>query len=275
MSTRALSGSCLAAIVLSAALVTGEGAYSLDASLPVYRPVEALSGHLKSVGSDTLGHETDAWARAFEKLYPDVKVDIEAVGSATAPTALVEGRAQFGPMSRPMTAGETAAFEAKYGYKVASFRVAVDALAVYVNKDNPIPCLTIPQLSGIFSSNRKAPGSADIRTWGDLGLTGEWARQPSPFTVVTRCRAPMSISARRRCTAAITSLMSSSSPARKQWCKRSRQTSSVSGIPASATKPRESAPCRSQATTARPATRRQPRRPFQESIRSHATSIFI
>ena len=77
-----------------------------------------------------------------------------------------------------MTAGETAAFEAKYGYKVSSFRVAVDALAVYVNKDNPIPCLTLPQLSGIFSSNRKAPGSADIRTWSDLGLTGEWARQP-------------------------------------------------------------------------------------------------
>jgi phosphate transport system substrate-binding protein len=106
-----------------------------------------------------------------------VKVDVEAVGSATAPTALIEGKAQFGPMSRPMTGGETAAFEAKYGYKVSSFRVAVDALAVYVNKDNPIPCLTLPQVSGIFSSSRKVPGSADIRTWGDLGLTGEWARQ--------------------------------------------------------------------------------------------------
>jgi phosphate transport system substrate-binding protein len=77
-----------------------------------------------------------------------------------------------------MTAGEVAAFEAKYGYKVSSFRVAVDALAVYVNKDNPIPCLTLPQLSGIFSSNRMAPGSADIKTWSDLGLTGEWTRQP-------------------------------------------------------------------------------------------------
>ncbi len=167
-----------ASAALFVALMTGHSAYSLDASLPAYRAVEALSGHLKSVGSDTLGHETEAWAKAFEKLYPDVKVDIEATGSATAPTALIGGKAQFGPMSRPMTASETAAFEAKYGYKVSSFRVAVDALAVYVNKDNPISCLTLPQLSGIYSSNRKVPGSADLRTWGDLGLTGEWARQP-------------------------------------------------------------------------------------------------
>jgi phosphate transport system substrate-binding protein len=182
MSVRVMPGARFAAacagVVLFNGLVTGHGAHSLDASLPAYRPIEALSGHLKSVGSDTLGHETEAWAKGFEKLYPDVKVDIEAVGSATAPTALVDGRAQFGPMSRPMTAGEAAAFEAKYGYKVSSFRVAVDALAVYVNKDNPIPCLTLPQLGGIFSSNRKAPGSADIRTWSDLGLAGEWTRQP-------------------------------------------------------------------------------------------------
>jgi hypothetical protein len=75
-------------------MMTAHGAYSLDASLPAYRAVDALSGHLKSVGSDTLGHETEAWAKGFEMLYPDVKVDIEAVGSATAPTALVEGRAQ-------------------------------------------------------------------------------------------------------------------------------------------------------------------------------------
>jgi phosphate transport system substrate-binding protein len=174
----ARSVSAFTAVGLLAAIMAAHTAYSLDASLPSYRPVETLSGHLKSVGSDTLGHESEAWAKAFEKLYPDVKVVIEATGSATAPTALIDGRAQFGPMSRPMTTAEVAAFEAKYGYKVSSFRVAVDALAVYVNKDNPIPCLTLPQLSGIFSSNRKAPGSADIKTWSDLGVAGEWTRQP-------------------------------------------------------------------------------------------------
>ena len=169
------------ATVATAALVAmmmPPGAQALDPSLPAYRPADAISGHLKSVGSDTLGHETESWAKAFEKIYPDVKVEVEAAGSATAPSALLEGRAQFGPMSRPMTAEETAAFEARYGYKISRFRVAVDALAVYVNKANPIACLTLPQLSGIFSFNRKTPGSGNVRTWGDLGLTDEWARQP-------------------------------------------------------------------------------------------------
>ena len=106
------------------------------------------------------------WARAFEKLYPDVKIDVEAKGSATAPAALLEGKSQFGPMSRPMTAEESAAFEEKYGYKVSKFRVAVDALAVYVNKDNPIPCLTIPQISGIFSSERLGYGQRQHQEMG-------------------------------------------------------------------------------------------------------------
>jgi phosphate transport system substrate-binding protein len=167
----------LAVAALSAVAMMAGVAEAVDPNLPGYHPLGALTGHFKSVGSDTLGHETEAWARGFEKIYPDVKIDVEATGSATAPAALVEGRADFGPMSRPMTAAESAAFESKYGYKVSGFRVAVDALAVYVNKDNPIPCLTLPQLSGIFSSDRMAPGSSDIRTWGDLGLTGEWARQ--------------------------------------------------------------------------------------------------
>jgi phosphate transport system substrate-binding protein len=119
-----------------------------------------------------------SWAKAFGNLYPDVKIDVEAAGSATAPAALLEGKSQFGPMSRPMTAEESAAFQGKYGYKVSKFRVAVDALAVYVNKDNPIPCLTLPQVSGIFASTIRAPGGATVRTWGDLGLKGEWAGRP-------------------------------------------------------------------------------------------------
>ena len=120
-------------------IVVATAAIALDQSLPAYHPVETLLGHIKSVGSDTLGHEMASWAKAFGNLYPDVKIDVEAAGSATAPAALLEGKSQFGPMSRPMTAEKSAAFQGKYGYKVSKFRVAVDALAVYVNKDNPIP----------------------------------------------------------------------------------------------------------------------------------------
>ena len=118
------------------------------------------------------------WAKGFEAYYPDVQIEIEGKGSATAPPALFEGVAQFGPMSRPMTAEEIAAFEKKYGYKVARFRVAVDALAVYVNKDNPVPCLTMQQLDQIFSSTRQGSGSRSIDIWGGVGMTGEWATKP-------------------------------------------------------------------------------------------------
>ena len=159
-------------------IVVATAAIALDQSLPAYHPVDYAFGSYQ-IGRVRHARPRDGiWAKAFENLYPDVKIEIEATGSATAPAALLEGKSQFGPMSRPMTAEESAAFEGKYGYKVSRFRVAVDALAVYVNKDNPIPCLTLPQVSGIFSSERKAPGSANIRTWGDLGLTGEWAARP-------------------------------------------------------------------------------------------------
>jgi phosphate transport system substrate-binding protein len=67
-----------------------------------------------------------------------------------------------------MTAEEAAAFEKKYGYKVARFRVAVDALAVYVNKENPILCLTLQQVDQIFSSTRQGSGGRSIDTWAVL-----------------------------------------------------------------------------------------------------------
>lgn len=111
-------------------------------------------------------------------MYPDVKIAVDSQGSATAPPALLADQTQFGPMSRPMTAEESSAFETKYGYKVTQFRVAVDALAVYVNKDNPIGCLTLQQLNRIFSSTRRVAFGGNIATWGDVGLSGDWASMP-------------------------------------------------------------------------------------------------
>jgi phosphate transport system substrate-binding protein len=127
----------LIAAALAANLVAITAAIALDADLPAYQAVSGISGQIKSVGSDTLNNEMALWAKGFEGLYPGVKIEIEGKGSATAPPALLEGASQFGPMSRPMTADEIAAFEKKYGYKPAHLRVAADALAVYVNKDNP------------------------------------------------------------------------------------------------------------------------------------------
>ena len=107
----------LIAIVLAANLAATIAAIALDASLPAYQTVSGISGEIKSVGSDTLNNEMTLWAKGFESLYPDVKIEIEGKGSATAPPALLEGVSQFGPMSRPMTNDEVSGFEKKYGYK--------------------------------------------------------------------------------------------------------------------------------------------------------------
>ncbi len=168
----------LIATALAANLVTVTTAIALDANLPAYQAISGISGQIKSVGSDTLNNEMELWAKGFEALYPGVTIEIEGKGSATAPPALLEGASEFGPMSRPMSAGEVDAFEKKYGYKPAHFRVAADALAIYVNKDNPILCLTMQQVDQIFSATRQGSGSRSIDSWGGVGLTGEWATKP-------------------------------------------------------------------------------------------------
>ena len=118
------------------------------------------------------------WAEDFKRSYPNVNIQIQAAGSSTAPPALTEGTANLGPMSRPMKDNEIQAFEEKYGYKPTAVPVAIDALAVFVHKDNPIKSLDIEQVDAIFSSTRLCGGEKDITTWGDLGLTGEWASKP-------------------------------------------------------------------------------------------------
>jgi len=117
------------------------------------------------------------WSESFQALYPNVKFEIEGKGSSTAPPALIEGTSQLGPMSRAMKDSEIDEFEKKYGYKPTAIRVAIDALAVFAHKDNPIKGLTMAQVDGIFSSTLKA-GSEDVKTWGQAGLKGEWSIKP-------------------------------------------------------------------------------------------------
>lgn len=153
------------------------GPVAIDERLPSYPRVEGVSGNLNSIGSDTLNNLMTLWAEGFRALYPNVHIQIEGKGSSTAPPALIEGTAQLGPMSRPMKSSEIDAFERRYGYKPTEIRVAIDALAVFVHKDNPIRGLTLQQLDSIFSSTRKL-GGPDITTWGQLGLGGDWANRP-------------------------------------------------------------------------------------------------
>jgi len=140
--------------------------------------VSGVSGNISSVGPDTLNNLMTLWAESFYKFYPSVKIQIEGKGSSTAPPALISGTAQLGPMSRPMKGTEVDQFEKKYGYKPTPIRTSVDALAVFVNKDNPIKCMTMAQVDAVFSKSRRYGGKADIKTWGQLGLTGDWAARP-------------------------------------------------------------------------------------------------
>jgi phosphate transport system substrate-binding protein len=149
-------------------------ALEVDPALPSYQPTRSVSGSLISVGSDTLNNLMTFWADAFRSQYPSVSVQIEGKGSATAPPALIESTAQLGPMSREMKQEEIDAFEKKFGYKPTAIRVAVDAMAVFVHKDNPISGLTLPQVDAIFSSTRKLGASQDHSDWGQLNLS-DWS----------------------------------------------------------------------------------------------------
>lgn len=174
---------CTLVLSLVVAIVVGEMAMAqdglkLDPDLDSYKAVSGVSGNLSSVGSDTLNNLMTLWAETFSKFYPNVKIQIEGKGSTTAPPALIAGTAQLGPMSRPMRGTEIDQFEKKFGYKPTPVRTAVDALAVFVNKDNPIKCLTMEQVDAIFSKSRRYGYREDVKTWGQLGLTGDWANRP-------------------------------------------------------------------------------------------------
>ncbi|MCH8538425.1 MAG: phosphate ABC transporter substrate-binding protein PstS family protein [Alkalimonas sp.] len=172
--------------VVAAAMTFGISAAvaSVDPEIPAYERVSGVSGNVTSIGSDTLNNLMTLWAEEYAKFYPNVNIQIQGAGSSTAPTALVEGTANFGPMSRAMRDSEIQAFENRYGYKPTAIPVAVDLLAVYVNKDNPIEGMTLEQVDAVFSVGRRCGASADITRWGQLGLGGQWANRD--FTLYSR-----------------------------------------------------------------------------------------
>ncbi|MGD9547865.1 MAG: PstS family phosphate ABC transporter substrate-binding protein [Candidatus Krumholzibacteriia bacterium] len=168
-----------AAVTLCLFSISGAlAAVAVDPALPGYRKQSEVSGNIKSIGSDTMNNEMALWAEGFRAFHPGVKVEVEGKGSSTAPPALIAGTSNFGPMSRQMKSKEIDEFEKRFGYKPVQLRTSIDMLAVYVHKDNPIKGLTLQQIDAIFSKTRKGGYDRDIRTWGDLGLGGEWADKP-------------------------------------------------------------------------------------------------
>lgn len=169
----------------ASALTLGLGVFAVslsaqirvDPELKPYAQVSGVSGNVNSIGSDTLNNLMTLWAEGFRSVYPNVNIQIEGKGSSTAPVALIEGTAQLGPMSREMKGSEIDQFEKKYGYKPLEIKVAIDALAIYTHKDNPIKSLSLPEADAIFSSTYRL-GGKPITTWGEVGLTGSFANRP-------------------------------------------------------------------------------------------------
>ncbi len=173
-----ISFSISAAVSALALSVGVANAQSIDPNLPTYEAVSGVSGNLTSIGSDTLNNLMTLWSEGFRGFYPNVAVQIQGAGSGTAPPALVEGTAQFGPMSRPMRGSEIEEFEARYGFEPLPMRGAIDAIGVFVHRDNPVTCVSMQEIDAIFSSTRAGGADAAITTWGELGAEGEWADRP-------------------------------------------------------------------------------------------------
>lgn len=174
-----MTHSLITASILGSSMLTANSTYavSVDDGIPVYKPVSGISGNLSSAGSDTLANLMTLWAEAFKRTYPNVNIQIQAAGSSTAPPALTEATSNLGPMSRKMKSKEIAAFEDRYGYKPHAIPVAIDALAVYVNKDNPVKGMAVPEVDAVYSSTRKCGADRDITKWGALGLEGSWKKR--------------------------------------------------------------------------------------------------
>ncbi|WP_018935593.1 PstS family phosphate ABC transporter substrate-binding protein [Thioalkalivibrio sp. ALJ24] len=179
-----LKRSVLALATAAAIASAPMSAADVDADIPSYQTVSGISGSLSSEGSDTLNNLMALWAEAFQDFYPNVDIEIQGAGTSTAPPALTEGTADFGPMSRMPRDSEHAEFEERHGYEMTAVPVAIDTIAVYVNQDNPIEGLTLEQVDAIFSETRRCGNPEDITRWGQVGLDGSWADRD--FTLYSR-----------------------------------------------------------------------------------------
>ncbi len=174
---RTFFGKCNALLIALLLPLSVTAEVKVDPDLGEYAATSGVSGNLSSVGSDTLANLMTLWAEEYKRFYPNVNIQIQAAGSSTAPPGLTEGTSSLGPMSRKMKDKEIAAFEKRFGYKPTPVPVTIDALAVYVHKDNPIEGMSIADVDAIFSSTRKCGGSMDLTTWGELGLEGDWPKR--------------------------------------------------------------------------------------------------
>jgi len=160
-----------------------------DNSMPAQTgaPQPELSGSIRVVGTDTMKELLDRWIAAFTALHPKVHIELAAKGALTAAPALADGSADLATLGREFTPTELASFRSNRTYDPTGIRVALGsydisgrtvALAFFVNQSNPIARLSFQQLDAIYCSTLLRGAMQPITTWGQLGLTGDWASRP-------------------------------------------------------------------------------------------------
>lgn len=152
--------------------------FTAQSEVPDYERQPGVAGNITSVGSDTLANLMTFWSQEFRELYPHVKFQIQASGSSTAPPALTEGTATFGPMSRELKPSEIREFTRVHGYPPLVLKVALDAIAIFVERRNPLSGLTLQDVDAIFSETRYCGGSEPITHWSQLAVNDEHYRTP-------------------------------------------------------------------------------------------------
>lgn len=174
-------GMLITAYILTAVCGAAEASNNvalLDPNLPFYRPVDKLAGELKLGGSNTMSHVAAVWINSFTTFYPDVKITVDVNGSRDAVNSVQAGETHIGLLSRTISEEEVKAFQEHHGYAPTVVTPCLERTAIYVNTANPIKGLTIAQLDAIFGTECKRGAPEPCRTWGQLGLTGEWASVP-------------------------------------------------------------------------------------------------
>ncbi len=167
-----------AGIVAMAAGVTAFQVIKVDPAIPAYQKTSGVSGSLSSIGSDSMNNLMTLWAETFRKFYPNVKVQVEGKGSSTAPPALIAGTAQFGPMSRHDALDRDRSVPAEVRLQADRAADELRRAGGLRPRDNPIKQLTLAQVEAIFGKSRRRGYKQNVTTWGQLGLTGDWANRP-------------------------------------------------------------------------------------------------
>jgi phosphate transport system substrate-binding protein len=194
------SAFCLALCAVASSMAFSNAAFALkyaepehnlsvDPSIPSWKPGPVKSEpeeELNLVGADIMDEIVLGWVKLYRKQYPLLSLTEDLRASGAAGPGLVSGKGDLAPIGREMFPAEEKAFVDKFGYKPTPIRVATGsrgslgktaASVILVDKDNPIDCVSLPQLDAIYSKSRNL-GHPDIQTWGDLGARGEWANRP-------------------------------------------------------------------------------------------------